>query len=165
MGLFNFFNKKKKEEDYSKVKLELKRLFEIQPNYITFGGTLGVSDDVSLYPENIFEKVQFGYRVDENGYKNKEWLGEQYYIVGGYGFLGDVLVVDVNDKNLPIYALQHDDWSKFEKIANSVEDFSKIINLINNTDIQKDDCENLKKEISKIIRSDFWEVQIDCAKN
>ena len=163
MGLFDIF--RKKENDYEEIKQKLKRLFEIDPRYTNFGDDSGMGESVAIYPEKVFEKVQLGYRVDANRFKNKEWIGNNYYVVGGYGMFGDVLITDIGDNNLPIFALQHDDWGRIIKIANSAEDFSKIIALINNADINNDaDCNKLKKDISEIIKTDFWAIQIDCAK-
>ena len=163
MGFFDIF--KKKVNDFSEVKQKLKRLFEINPRYTDFGDDSGMGESVALYPENIFERVQLGYLVDSDGLRNKEWIGKNYYVVGGYGMFGDVLITDISNDSFPIFALPHDDWDKVEMIAKSVEDFSKIIGLINNADINNnDECEKLKTDISKIINTDFWAIEIDSAK-
>lgn len=163
MVLFKFG--KKKENDYAPIKEKLKRIFETESGYTDFGADQKVKEVVALYPGDVFEKVQYGYRADGNGFKNKAWLGEQYYIVGGFGHEGDVLVVDSSDEKLPIYALQHDNWKNFEKIAQSLEDFEKIIGLIENSDIKDDvKCAQLKEDISKIIKCEFWNNEIEAAR-
>jgi hypothetical protein len=164
MGLFNIF--KKKDIDYTKVKIKLKKVFETEPNYTNFGQDPMYGEGLGIYSENDFDEIQLGYRVDSNGFKNKRWLGNQYFVVGGYGGLGDSLVVDASDDSFPIYALEHDNWDNFEKISNSFEDFVKIISLIENVDFNnKDQCEKLKLDISKITKSKFWNTQIYIASN
>ena len=62
--------------------------------------------------------------------------------------------------------VEHDNWKNIQKISNSVEDFSKIISLINKTNINDvDKCNKLKDDIQKIITCDFWDIQIDSAKD
>ena len=164
MGIFDIF--KKKDVAYDEVKIKLNKIFTIKNKYTNFGDESGCGESVGLYPENIFEKTQVGFRVDTKGYKIKQWIGDQYYIVGGYGQLGDVLVTDLYNDNFPIYALEHDNWKNIQKISNSVEDFSKIISLINKTNINDvDECNKLKDDIQKIITCNFWDIQIDSAKD
>ena len=114
MGLFNFL--RKKENDYSTIKIKLKKVFEAKPNFTSFGNENVDGESVGIYPEKVFEKVQLGYRVDQNGYKIKSWIGDNYYIIGGYGQLGDVLIVDTADNKLPIFAMQHDNWKNMKKL-------------------------------------------------
>lgn len=161
MGIFNIF-KRSKETDYLIIKQKLQTLFKIEPKFTNFGNDSGHGDCVGLYPENVFEKVQVGYRVNETGTKIKQWIGDGYFIVGDYNGLGDPLIVDINNSSLPIYAIMHDDWKTLELVANSVEDFSKIIALINNTNVNDENQRlNLKKQIFNIVKTEFWNNQID----
>ena len=147
-------------------KMSVKELITDIKKYTNYIKSGGVTISGGLYPENVFEKTQVGFRVDTKGYKIKQWIGNQYFIVGGYGQLGDVLVTDLSNDNFPIYALEHDNWKNIQKISNSVEDFSKIISLINKTNINDvDKCNKLKDDIQKIITCDFWDIQIDSAKD
>ena len=164
MRFFDIF--KKKDIDYTIIKRKLKKVFETEPNHTNLGQDPKYGEGLGIYGEKVFDEIQLGYRVDANGFKNKEWLGNQYFIVGGYGGFGDSLVVDVSDDNFPIYALEHDNWDNFEKISNSFEDFVKIISLIESVDFSnKEQCEKLKMDISKIINCKFWNTQIYLASN
>ena len=160
MGMFNVF--KKKENDYKEVKQKLNKIFAHGPIFTNFGDESGLGDIVGLYPENVFEKAHLGYRVDSKGYKNKKWIGDKFFIIGDYNGLGDPLIVDVSKEKLPIYAIRHDKWDDLEEVAYSFDDFSEIINLINNTNVKNtEECLFLKEKISKIIKTDFWNNQID----
>lgn len=58
----------------------------------------------------------------------------------------------------------HDDWKCFEKIANSIEDFEKILEIINSANLKSEnELIKTKEKIAKLINCDFWNTQLDLA--
>ena len=140
------------------MKENLKRVFEIEPNELELS-----YNDVGIGSVEDFEDMQLGYRVDGDGNKIKDWFGDEYYVVGFESACGDPIIVKSDEKELPIYFMIHDDWDSIEKIANSVEDFSLILKMIQERDLQDEkEAQKLIKEIKKIAPKGctYWEILI-----
>lgn len=140
------------------MKEKLKRVFEVQPNYLELA-----YNDLSIGDIEEFDDMQLGFRVDEKGNSISEWIGNEYYVVGFESACGDPILVKSDEKELSIYFMIHDDWSTLEKIANSVEDFSKILDIISQYDMQDEkEAEKLIKKIEKIAPKGctYWTILI-----
>ena len=114
----------------------------------------------------VFEEKLEDLQLGINGFRfyNKDEIGEGqigYRCNGDYVKIGDLILVDINNKKLPIYSLVCDDFSICYKISNSIEDYHKILNMIANYDLSSENkVKQLIIEIKKInveIDNDYWE--------
>lgn len=121
---------------------KISRIYDVKPNGVDF-----TYDSFGIWPKQMFEEAQLGFRVDEDGNKIEDWIGDEYYVVGDNSN-SDPIIVKVDDEKLPIYFMYHDNWDSLEKIANSIEDFSKIVKLIQETDLSNE--RKVKKLIKKV---------------
>lgn len=122
---------------------------------------------IHLYSKEEFADAQIGYRITKKGEKIKEWVGDNYYVIGNDSCCGDPIIVDTSDSKLPVYSMFHDDWSMLVKITNSYEQYLDILKEIDNTDLSDEDSCN--KLTDKILKStpkegnDYWEALIESA--
>lgn len=84
---------------------------------------IGMSE-IHLYSKDEIENGQLGYRIDDKGNEIKEWIGDNYIVIGDDSALGDPTIVDINDDKLPAYNMFHDDWSSLQKIAYDFNQYS-----------------------------------------
>ena len=98
---------------------------------------IGWDSEIIFFDEENIDSGQSGFRYA--GFSDEiidEWPGNEYVIIGydptdGCG--PDPYIMKTNEKELPIYWLMTDggDWEKPDKIANSFDDFIKIIDCLN----------------------------------
>lgn len=95
------------------------------------------NSEIIFFEKQNIDAGQSGFRYA--GFSDEiidEWPGNEYVIIG-YDPTGgcgpDPYIMKTNEKELPIYWLMTDsgDWKNPDKIANSFEDFIKIINCLN----------------------------------
>ena len=132
------------------------KLFERKINDIDIG-----INCIHLYSKKEIGDGQIGYSIDNKGNKIKDWIGENYLIIGNDSCCGDPIITDVNEKELPIYNMFHDDWDTLELIANSLEEYMDILEAIKNTDLEdRDDCDKFLDEFIDCIPNisfEYWE--------
>lgn len=167
MGLFDFFkktntNEKTKEND--KIAIEIAKSVKDMLTEDTYNKLkklyIGELDIIFFERENI-DAGQIGFRY--TGFFNEieeiidEWPGNEYVIIGYDSIAGcgpDPYIMKTDEKELPIYWLMTDggDWKNPDKIANSFNDFIKIIDCINENLNSKNQLnkELILNEISKI---------------
>ncbi len=120
---------------------------------------IGVSD-IHLYSKEEIEEGQVGYRVDDKGNTIKEWIGDNYIVIGHDSCCGDPIITDISDKKLPVYSMFHDDWESLEKITDDFQQYLDILKKIDETDLGNEkDKDNLILEINKIVPNeaeDYW---------
>lgn len=99
---------------------------------------------IELVKEEDFDKAQIGYRVDENGNYNENWLGKEYYVIGYIDICSKIIVIKISDVD------KQDDWNDFsydslwivdkenlkEKtyFSGSYNDFLKLLEEVNKYD-------------------------------
>ena len=139
-----------------------KKIFNPKINDVEIG-----VGDIHLFSEEEIEDAQKGYRIDGDGNKIKDWVGDNYFVIGYDSCCGDPIIADLSDDKLPIYSMFHDDWSTLGKISDDFEQFISILEKINNTDLKD---ESKKDELIKYIKSilpedgaDYWETSIQGA--
>lgn len=167
MGLFDFFkktntNEKTKEND--KIAIEISKSVKDMLTEDTYNKLkklyIGELDIIFFKRENI-DAGQIGFRYtgffNEIGEIIDEWPGNEYVIIGYDSTAGcgpDPYIMKTDEKELPIYWLMTDggDWKNPDKIANSFNDFIKIIDCINKNLNSKNQLnkELILNEISKI---------------
>lgn len=141
------------------IEEKLKKVFDIRPN----GLELSTCEMGFGRLENL-ESMQLGFRDDGEGNQIDDWFGDGYYIVGFDSMLGDPLIVNIDEKGIPVYFMMHDDWDSLTKIANSIEDFAEILKLIEQTNLKYDkEVKKLLKRINKLApkKCYYWESLIE----
>lgn len=127
---------------------------------------IGVSE-IHLYLKDELEKAQIGYRVDNNGNKIEEWIGDNYIVIGKDYCCGDPIIMDISDGKLPVYNMFHDDWNSLQKIADNFEQYIDILKKIDETNLSDEKEKNkLISIIKKIVSSDaeeYWNSIIQVA--
>lgn len=104
--------------------------------------TFAIKDEPALQitPVIKFNQIQKGYRTTgKKIIKNwKEIVGNNFYVIGFTTALGDPILADTNNKNLPIYYIFNENWENIPKVANSFDEFisnlkhlDKMINIDN----------------------------------
>ena len=122
----------------------MKRIFESGQNALVFEG-----DRLGICLRKDFDKIQKGFRCDNNGRKHVDWP-DKYYVVGFDTMDNDPLIIDVTDKRLPIYYMYQDDYEfkNLFKIANSVEDYIEICQSIMSANLY--DAKETKRTIKTV---------------
>lgn len=127
---------------------------------------VGVST-FSFYKKDEIEDAQIGFRYDNNKKEIKGWKGKEYVVIGNDSALGDPIIAKVDEKELPIYSMFHDDWSSFEKVAESFEQYIGILEMIDKTDLhRRDKIIDLLDDIEEIVPENsyyYWEDLINSA--
>ena len=129
---------------------------------------IGELDIIFFEKENI-DAGQHGFRYDDlHDEVINEWIGNEYVIIGYDSTAGcgpEPYIMKTDEKELPIYWLMTDgsNWKNPNKIANSFNDFTKIIECINkNLDSNNNpNKELILKEIAKINLNNnmkYWEM-------
>lgn len=126
--------------------------------------TVGLSD-IHLYAKNEIEDAQIGYSKDGNGKKLKNWIGDNFLVIGHDSCCGDPIIVDLSEEKLPVYSMFHDDYSSLQKITNSFKEYINILNEIEEVDLS--DAEKSLALIEDIknnnIEEDYFESLIKSA--
>ena len=137
-------------------------IFDININDVE----IGVSD-IHLYSKNEIENAQIGYRVDDKGNSIKEWIGDNYIVIGNDSCCGDPIITDLSDDKLPVYSMFHDDWNSLQQITTDFEQYIEILNKIDETDLSNENEKNeLISYIKKIVPEDgieYWSSIIQVA--
>lgn len=127
---------------------------------------IGMSE-IHLYSKDEIEDGQLGYRIDNKGNEIKEWIGDNYIVIGDDSALGDPIIVDINDDKLPVYNMFHDDWSSLQKIAYDFNQYIDILNKIDGNDLSnEEEKDKLINEIVKIVPKDgqdYWKSLLQVA--
>ncbi len=121
-----------------------------------------VAGEIYLFSKENLLKEQIGYVYDYQKNIINEWIGINFVIIGYDSTCGDPIIMDSNYKQLPIYTMQHDDWSTLKPISDSYDEFLKIMSILQqekidiNTSLKK--RINILKKISKISTNnlDSW---------
>ena len=117
--------------------------------------------ELHFFSEEEIEDAQIGYRVDSDGNPIPEWRGDNYLVFGEDTFIGDPLIVDTADKNMPVYSMFHDDWSNFVKVANSYKQFFELLDKVKSSNLADEATkDNLIAEIKGLVpeeeKGGFW---------
>ena len=127
---------------------------------------IGMSE-IHLYSKDEIEDGQLGYRIDNKGNEIKEWIGDNYIVIGDDSALGDPIIVDINDDKLPVFNMFHDDWSSLQKIAYDFNQYIDILDKIDGSDLSdEEEKDKLITEIVKIVPKDgqdYWESLLQVA--
>jgi len=139
------------------------KLFDIDTNDIEIG-----SSTIHLYEKDKIEKMQRGYRYNGlTGEPIEDWFGDAYVVIGVETCCGDPIIAKIDEEDLPIYYMFHDDWSTLQKVANSLEQFINMLKKINNTYLEtEEEYEELINDIKKEVPNtsyDYWESIIELA--
>lgn len=121
--------------------------------------------------ENI-DSMQEGYRYNPlTDEVFEEWPDDNYVIIGIDNTVGDggePILVKVDEDKLPVYYYEDITWGYIEQIANSLDDYIKINNMIAEYSNEIENCElsenqfnDLISEISKISDSNYWKTNLE----
>ena len=133
------------------------KLLNIEINDVEIG-----LSDIHIYGRNEIEKAQAGYRYNGlTGELIEDWIGEEYLVVGNDSCCGDPIIAKIDEEEIPIYSMFHDDWSSLQIIAHSLEQFINILKKLDGTNLEnKEECKKLLEDIKKEVpntSSDYWE--------
>lgn len=141
---------------------KIEKLFNNKINNVEIG-----MNDIHLFTEDEIEKAQIGYRCDENGKINENWIGNEYIVIGYESCCGDPIIAKIDDNKFPIYSMFHDDWNTLEKIADNFEQYISLLKEISELDLSnKNDCDEFLKKIKMDISENeyyYWEQLITLA--
>ena len=122
---------------------------------------------LSFFKKEDLEKAQIGYKYDNKKDSIKNWKGEEFVVIGNDSALGDPIIAKVDEEEIPIYSMFHDDWSSFERVAESFEQYMGILEMIDKTDLhRRDKIIDLLDEIEEIVPEEsyyYWEDLINSA--
>ena len=121
--------------------------------------------DIYFFKENEIEKGQAGFRFHGlTGEIIKDWIGDNFYVIGIDSCGGDPIIVDISKEELPIYFMFHDDWTSLQLIAESFDQFLDILYLIDDGDFHSEEGKDkLIANIKDIVPEegyDYWEALI-----
>lgn len=140
--------------------LDLKKLpeelFKVDVKDIEIG-----AGGIYLYDKKEIEEAQIGYRYDDEGNQIKDWFGDEYVVIGQETACGDPIIAKIDEEDIPIYYMFHDDWSTFGLLSKSFSQFEDLLKMVEEINLyDKEDCEqflnSLKKELPENAY-DFWE--------
>lgn len=81
------------------------KIFNIDINDIEVG-----LSDIHIYGKDEIEEAQAGYRYNElTGELIEDWIGEKYVVIGNDSCCGDPIIAKIDEEELPIYSMFHDD--------------------------------------------------------
>lgn len=127
---------------------------------------VGIST-LTFFKKDELDDAQIGYKYDNNRETIKEWKGEEFVVIGNDSALGDPIIAKIDEEEIPVYSMFHDDWSSFEKIAESFEQYIGVLEMIEKTDLhRRDKIIDLLDEIEEIVPEDsyyYWEDLINSA--
>ncbi len=129
---------------------------------------------VVYFSEENIDKGQNGYRY--NPVKDEcivNWPDDNFVVIGidnSVGDGGEPIILKTDENNLPVYHFENLDWNQPEKIAESLDDYIRINNMIAqySEDIEEEnlseaDFNYLVNEIKKISNSYYWVGFLTCA--
>lgn len=139
------------------------KIFDRKINEIDVG-----LSEIYLYDKDEIEEAQAGYRYNGlTGEVIEDWIGDEYIVIGNDSCCGDPIIVKVDEEELPIYNMFHDDWDSLQKISNSFEEFLDVLKLIDNIDLRdRESCKRLLENIRKKVKLesyDYWDSLITTA--
>ena len=120
----------------------------------------GSPDDFVMCTKEDFDSAQVGFRINDDGETIKDWVGDNFFVIGTNECCGDPILVDVSKEDLPIYFLVHDDWNLQFKIAESIDIFYEILELMDGRDFaDRETADKVIKTIYDITPDcgDYWE--------
>ncbi len=127
---------------------------------------VGIST-LTFFKKDELDDAQIGYKYDSNRETIKEWKGDEFVVIGNDSALGDPIIAKIDEEEIPVYSMFHDDWSSFEKIAESFEQYIGVLEMIEKTDLhRRDKIIDLLDEIEEIVPEDsyyYWEDLINSA--
>lgn len=128
---------------------------------------VGISDIVLATKDEI-EDYQLGYKVNGvTGEKIDDWFGEEYVVIGEDTACGDPIIAKIDEDNIPIYWMIHDDWTSLTRIADSFEIFLQILEMIEEIDLSvEEDKDDLIQNIINTTNEKamvYWEALINNA--
>ena len=123
--------------------------------------------DVVYFSKDNIDKGQEGYRYNSLTEEPiSDWPDENYVIIGIDGSIGDggePIVLKVDESNLPVYYFENLDWNYPTIIADSLDDYIKINNIIaeyskeiEEKNLNEQDFNHIIEEIKKINDSSYW---------
>ena len=133
------------------------KIFNVEVNDVEIG-----LSEIHIYEKDEIEDAQAGYRYNGlTGEVIEEWFGEEYIVIGNDSCCGDPIIAKVDEEEIPIYFMFHDDWSSLQLIASSLEQFVDILKKLEETDLEdKDECVNVLEDIKQEVPSasyEYWE--------
>ena len=123
--------------------------------------------DVIYFTKDNIDKGQEGYKYNSlTGELISEWPDDNFVIIGIDGSIGDggePIILKVDESNLPIYHFENLDWNYPAIIADSLDDYIKINNIIaeyskeiEESNLNEQDFNHLIEEIKKINDNSYW---------
>ena len=127
---------------------------------------IGVST-ISLFSKDELDEAQKGYRVDAKNNENKEWIGKEFVVIGNDSCCGAPIIAKVDEEQIPVFSMFHDDWKSLGKVAESFEQYVDVLGMIKETDLYRSDkIAALKNKIKNVVPEEsmyYWEDLISAA--
>lgn len=122
---------------------------------------MGLSD-IHLCSKDEIEDAQAGYRYNGlTGEVIEDWFGDEYIVIGDDSCCGDPIIAKVDEEEIPMYYMFHDDWDSLQKISNSFDEFLDVLKMIDSIDLRdKESCKKLLEDIrkkAKLESYDYWD--------
>ena len=137
------------------------KLKDILQRPIEANNMIGVMSTCSL---DDFDDYQEGFRFNPvSNEPIKDWIGDNYYVIGIDSTMGDPFIIDVEKEGYPVYAMYHDDWSSLRQISKDYDTFYKILSLLKEIHLNmrstKEDAIKAVEQIKEIEDNyiDYWE--------
>ena len=118
---------------------------------------------IHLFSKEEFFEGQAGYIYNKIDMKLiGEWIGKQFFVIGYDSTCGDPIIINIEDKELPVYSMFHDDWTTLEKISDSFKKYVEILKLLNEAKLEsntsQEKIDELLFKIKNIVPEgiDYW---------
>lgn len=133
------------------------KIFDRKINDIRIG-----VNDIHLYSQDEINDAQAGYRYNGmTGEVIKDWIGDEYLIIGNDSCCGDPIIIKTDEDKLPVFTMFHDDWEMITKIADSFEEYVSILEEISKINLKDEaNCRDLLSRINEQVKEeyyDYWE--------
>ena len=100
--------------------------------------------NLCMYSREDLDEAQVGFRVDAEGNKLDNWIGDEYFVIGYDSGNGNPIIVKVDEEQIPVYTMKKDNKKSLRLIVDTYDEFIDILKLIEATNLyKKEDCQNL----------------------
>ena len=127
------------------------------------------TNNLSFFTKEDLAKEQIGFRFDNEQNEKKDWFGKEFLVIGKEINNKNPIIAKTNEPNIPIYMMFDNDKTTIEKVANSYEEYAKVLKMIENTDLyRKDKISCLINSIEEYVPSNsmyYWNDLINSAYN
>ena len=114
-----------------------------------------------FFPKENLEEAQVGYLYEKDKTESKRWVGKQFVVIGQNSVKAEPIIAKLDEPSLPIYTLINNERDSLEKVSHSFDEYKKVLDKIEKTDLyRRDEITNLLGELKEIVPKDsmyYWE--------